>query len=113
MRCILQDKYILKSGSDACYIALPGLMDAIDNYNNAKAADAKVITVGKTPSLVRQYQLLTPYIHFVNDEDGSEYKPPARGQGRRKPVDKVEIIPSTEPAMQFNDVRNDPYFVIQ
>ena len=113
MRYILQDKYILKSGSDAGYIALPGLMDAIDSYNNAKPADAPVLTIAKTPSLARQYRLLTPYIHFVNDEDGSEYKPPVRGQGRRKPVDKVEIIPSTEPAMQFNDVRNDPYFIIQ
>ena len=62
--------------------------------------------------IARQYELLTPYINFVN-EDGSEYKPLVRGQGRRKPEDTVGIIPSTEPAMQFNDVRNDPYFVIQ
>ena len=26
---------------------------------------------------------------------------------------KVDIIPSTELAMQLNDVRNDPYFIVQ
>ena len=57
--------------------------------------------------IAKQYELLTPYINFVN-EDGSEYTPPVRGSGRRKPIDKVELIPSTEPAMQFNDVKNDP-----
>ena len=62
--------------------------------------------------LASQYGLLTQYINFVN-EDGSEYMPPVRGQGRRKPADKVEIIPSTEPAMQFNDVKSDPCFVIR
>ena len=58
------------------------------------------------------YNYLSTYINFVN-EDGSEYKPPVEGSGRRKPKDKVEIIPSTEPAMQFNDVKNDPYFITQ
>ena len=88
------------------------LFHAIDTYNNDKPGDAKVISIGKTKSLARQYELLTPYKNFVY-EDGTEYTPPVRGSGRRKPIDKVEIIPSTEPAMQFNDVKNDPYFVIQ
>ena len=57
--------------------------------------------------IAKPYELLTPYINFVN-EDGSEYMPPVRGQGRRKPADKVEIIPSTEPAMLFNDVKMTP-----
>ena len=41
------------------------------------------------------------------------YEPPIEGSGRRKPKPKREIIPSTEPAVHFNDVRNDPYFIIQ
>jgi hypothetical protein len=31
---MLEDKYIIKSGAYAGYIELPGLMDAINNYNN-------------------------------------------------------------------------------
>ena len=53
------------------------------------------------------YNFLNQYIHFLNEDD-TDYKLPVKGQGRRNPVDKVEIIPSIEPAMLFNDVKMTP-----
>ena len=40
------------------------------------------------------YEFIERYISLIN-EDGTEYKPPVEGSGRRKPEHKVERIPST------------------
>ena len=106
-RFIVRDEYILKSGR----ISQKALDDALRDYE-AETGESLHPTPADKRSNVTLYNFLKQYIMFFR-EDGTEYEPPVRGSGIRKPVDKVEIIPSTEPAMHFNDVRNDPYFIIQ
>ena len=82
-------------------------MSAVNQYEAEK--HAKIDYPPEAARTVKTfYNYLTQYITFVN-EDGEDYEPTIEGRGKPK----KEIIPSTEPAMQFNDVRNDPYFVIQ
>ena len=47
------------------------------------------------------------YIEFKN-EDGSEY---VLRSGRGEPL--TEIVEQVEPTVEFNDVKNDPYFVVK
>ena len=47
------------------------------------------------------------YIDFKN-EDGSEY---IQITGRGEPL--TEIVEQGEPTVEFNDVKNDPYFVVK
>ena len=98
---------ILKYGD----ISQKALLDALREYETTRN-----VSIPLSPEITKSskaiYNFFSQYIIFVN-EDGSEYTPPVRGCGRRKPDDKVEIIPSTEPAMLFNDVKNGPYFIIQ
>ena len=98
---------IYQAGANKGYIRLPALLQAVNQYEDEKHAK-----IDYPPEVIRKvktfYNYLTQYITFVN-EDGDDYEPAIEGSGRHK----KEIIPSTEPAMQFNDVKNDPYFVIQ
>ena len=44
----------------------------------------------------------------LKNEDGS---PHIEQEGSGKPL--VEIVEQTEPVVPFNDVRNDPYFIVK
>ena len=55
------------------------------------------------------YNLLKDYVEFQN-EDGSEYTEQEKS-GSGKPL--VEIVEQTELVVPFNDVRNDPYFIVK
>jgi hypothetical protein len=103
----LKKDAIYQSGDNKGYVKLHTLMAAINQYEAEKHAK-----IDYPPEVIKKvktfYNYLTQYITFVN-EDGEDYNPAIEGSGRHK----KEMIPSTEPAMQFNDVKNDPYFVIQ
>ena len=82
-------------------------MSAVNQYEVEKQANID-FPPEASKTVKTFYNYLTQYITFVN-EDGEEYEPTIEGRGRPK----KETIPSTEPAMLFNDVKNDPYFIIQ
>ena len=103
---------IEKRGDYKGYITMKTLTQAAADYEEDKGDNVFTVTseMNRSPKLF--YEYLSKYINFIND-DGSMYEPPIEGSGRRKPKPKKEIIPSIEPAMLFNDVKNDPYFIIQ
>ena len=107
MRYTIEKNAVYKSGANKGYIPIQKLMSAISKYESEKRA--KIDYPPEAARTVKTfYNYLTQYITFVN-EDGEEYEPTIEGSGRPK----KETIPSTEPAMHFNDVRNDPYFITQ
>ena len=53
------------------------------------------------------YNFLKDYIEFKS-EDGNEY---VLRSGRGEPL--TEIVAQVEPTVEFNDVKNDPYFVVK
>ncbi len=81
--------------------------DALAQYNAYNvASDLPVLEVPAhiESSSKRYYDFLSAYIIF--DEGSGEYEnPEVTGSGKH--------IRMRAPAMQFNDIRNDPYFIIK
>jgi hypothetical protein len=83
------------------------MLDALKELNKARIANGLQVVLPKGRDRITLYNLLKDYIKFIN-ADGSDY---VLEIGRGAPL--TEIVEQVEATVPFNDVKNDPYFVVK
>ena len=83
------------------------LDDALKKYNKFRVDSGEPeldVPAGLKQRTKAYYKFLSQFIIFAN-EKGQYEEPRITGEGKH--------IKMRAPAMQFNDIRNDPYFIIK
>lgn len=104
MSFIVKPSDIVKKTGRIGMVALgkaSSLLDEFRRNNNLPKLDIPPEKTKRTDSL---YKFLQQYINFV-DEDEKPYEELGSGLAKSK------IIEQPTPLLQYNDVKNDPYFI--